>query len=107
MKLIALLEEIEQALERDESTANEHVVLAQKISDLADMVGWASGPIDPQGRLADRLQTLMESLRARHARTGEASIATLHDIIAGLGETIDRHDRDLTPSRDPNEDEEY
>lgn len=107
MKLISLLEEIEQALEREGSTANEHTVLAQKISDLADMVGWAPGPIDPQNKLADRLATLMASLRSRHERTGEESIAALHDCVAGLQETIHQHDRDLSTARDADEDDEY
>jgi len=107
MKLVALLGEIEQTLQRDDSTANEHIVLAQKIVDLADMVGWASGPIDPEGRLAERLQSIMQALRSRHERTDEASIATLHDTIAGLHETVDKHDRDLAPSSDVGEDEVY
>ncbi len=62
MKLQALLDEIAQAVESDDSTANTHVVLAQKISNLADMVGWADGPIDPERRLADRFGSFMESL---------------------------------------------
>ena len=104
MKLLALLDEVTQTVESDDSTANSHVTLAQKLSDLADMVGWADGPIDPEQRLAGRLETLMELLRARHARTREPSIAALHDALAELHDRIDRHDRDLSTPRDADDD---
>ncbi len=106
MKLLALLDEVTKAVESDDSTANTHVALAQKISDLADMVGWADGPIDPERRLADRFETLMESLRARHVRTSEPSVAALHDALAQLHGAIDRHDRDLVVQRDADEEDE-
>ena len=107
MTLIALLEEINKTLERNESNPNEFIVLAQKISDLADMVGWASGPIDPKGQLTDRLKSLMESLRARHEQTGEESIAALHDCVAGLSETIHQHDQDLVKTRTTDDYEDF
>ncbi len=101
MKLQVLLDEITQAVESDDSIANTHVVLAQKISNLADMVGWADGPIDPERRLADRFGSFMESL----ARASETSIVALHDALAQLHEAIERHDRDLVVRRET--DEEY
>lgn len=106
MKLMALLDEVTRTVESADSVANTHLTLAQKLSDLADMVGWADGPIDPERRLADRFETLMESLRARHARTSEPSIAALHDALAEMYGRIDRHDRDLATRRDVDEEED-
>lgn len=106
MKLPALLDEIKKAVEIEDSTANDHVLLAQKVSDLADMVGWADGPIDPERRFAERFETLMELLRLRHAQTSEPSVAALHDALAQLHGAIDRHDRDLASTRDADDDED-
>lgn len=106
MKLLTLLEEVTKAAEAEDSTANAHVTLAQKVIDLADMVGWAEGPIDPEGRYAGRFDTLLQTLRARHAGRGEPTIAALHDALAGLHDTIRRHDHDLAVERDADEDDE-
>ncbi|MHB8743304.1 MAG: hypothetical protein ACYC9L_09270 [Sulfuricaulis sp.] len=106
MKLLALLDETTKAVESNDSTANTHVTLAQKIVDLADMVGWADGPIDPDRRVADRLESLMETLRARQALTNEPSMIVLHGALAELQVRIDRHDRDLSSQRDTDDDEE-
>lgn len=107
MKLPALLDEIKKNVETQDSTPNSHVVLAQKVSDLADMVGWANGPIDPEQQIFVRLEALMESLRERYGRTTEPSIAALHDVLAELHGAIDRHDRDLAVKRDADEDDEF
>ncbi len=106
MKLDALLKEIEQSLAQNDPSPNEYIGLAQKISDLADMVGWAGGQIDPKGQIASRLEAVMESLRSRHEQTGEDSIAALHDCVAGLSETINQHDQDLVTTRTSDDYEE-
>lgn len=106
MKLPALLNEVKKTVETDDSSPNEHVLLAQKVSDLADMVGWANGPIDPEQKIFVRLEALMESLRERYGRTTEPSIAALHDVLAELHRAIDRHDSDLAVKRDGGEDDE-
>jgi hypothetical protein len=80
-------------------------VLTQAVEDLADMVGWAPGPIDPEGRFAGRLGPLLERLRERHAIQADASVATVHDALASLGDAIARHDRDLDAD-DPDADDE-
>lgn len=95
MKLAALLDEVTKAVESSDSTANSHVTLAQQISDLADMVGWAAGPIDPEQRLSGRFQLLMEALRVRYQRTNEVSIAALHDALGDFYSAMSRHDRDF------------
>lgn len=107
MKLPALLDEIKTAVESADSAENAHVALAQKASNLADMVGWADGPIDPDQRLFVRIEALLESLRARFGEKKEPSIAALHDALAELHGAIDRHDRDLAVRRDPDEDDEF
>ena len=69
--------------------------LAHATARLADMVGWASGPIDAGGRLLERLAALQDDLRLRHAHSGEPSLKLLHDALADLGRAIVRHDEDL------------
>ncbi|BAV34691.1 hypothetical protein SCL_2414 [Sulfuricaulis limicola] len=71
--------------------------LAREAGRLADMVGWASGPIDPQGQLLERLATLQEDLDVRHAQSSDAGIAMLHDALTVLGRAIARHDEQLDP----------
>ncbi len=71
--------------------------LAREAGRLADMVGWASGPIDPQGQLLERLATLQEDLDVRHAQSSDAGIAMLHDALTLLGRAIARHDEQLDP----------
>lgn len=72
--------------------------LAREAMALADMVGWAQGPIDPEGRFAARLDTLLAGLRRRHAADSNEALAALHDALAELGDTVARHDRDLDAS---------
>lgn len=69
--------------------------LARESEALADMVGWASGPIDAGGELLERLAMLQRDLEQRHARTGEAVLVLLHDTLTDLGRAIARHDEDL------------
>ena len=78
-------------------------VLTQSASDLADMVGWAPGPIDRDGQLTDRLFVLLGRLRAQHAVQVDNGVAALHDTLASLGDAIARHDRDFTAG-DPDDD---
>ena len=72
--------------------------LAREAGRLADMVGWANGPIDPEGQLLERLATLQEDLNARYAQTDDAGIALLQNALTGLGRAIARHDEQLDPS---------
>jgi len=78
-------------------TAAHCEALAREAGRLADMVGWAFGPIDPQGQLLERLAALQEDLSARNTQTGDAGIAMLHDALTVLGRAIARHDEQLDP----------
>ncbi|MFN3868659.1 MAG: hypothetical protein ACK4MF_06300 [Hyphomicrobiaceae bacterium] len=72
--------------------------LAREAQRLADMVGWATRPIDPGGQLLERLAGLQDGLAARHARSGEAHVMMLHDAFTDLGRAIARHDEHLDPN---------
>lgn len=82
--------------------------LAREAGRLADMVGWATGPIDATGQLLERLAALQEDLTRRHARTGDAGAALLHDALTDLGRAIARHDEQLDPGgADDDEGEDF
>lgn len=80
--------------------------LAREAARLADMVGWASGPIDPGGELLARLAGLQDDLHLRHAQTGAPSLKLLHDALTDLGRAIVRHDEDLAAGRGEDEGED-
>jgi hypothetical protein len=69
--------------------------LARQAMAFADMVGWASGPIDPEGALLSRLAALQSDLELRYVQTRSAAIAAVHDSLTDLGRAIARHDDDL------------
>jgi hypothetical protein len=71
--------------------------LAREVHRFADMVGWATGPIDVHGQLLDRLAALQSDLELRYAQTRDAALAALHDSLTDLGRAIARHDEDLDP----------
>jgi hypothetical protein len=77
--------------------------LTQDVHNLADMVGWADGPIDPKGRFTDRLNSLLTALRAQHEATSSGGVAALHDSLAELADAIVRHDQDFVAG-DPDDD---
>jgi hypothetical protein len=77
--------------------------LARQVQAIADMVGWSIGPIDPHGQLLDRLAALQGDLELRHAQTHDASLAVLHDALTDLGRAIARHDEDLCPGNNGND----
>ena len=82
--------------------------LAREAEALADMVGWANGPIDTSGKLLDRLASIQDDLRQRHAQGSDAGIAMLHDALTDLGRAIIRHDSDLDRTNsDEDEDHDF
>jgi hypothetical protein len=76
-------------------TPSQCEALARETEALADMVGWATGPIDASGQLLERVAALQDDLRLRHAQTSEPTLALLHDALTDLGRAIARHDGDL------------
>ncbi len=88
-----LLQAVERYLDTPEPATLP--VLTQAAADLADMVGWAPGPIDAEGRLVDRLLTLLGRLREHHTAQAGDGVAALHDALAMLGDAIVRHDQDF------------
>jgi hypothetical protein len=65
---------------------------------MADMTGWATGPIDPQGRIAAAFELLKLQARSRFEETQDADVAQLHDAIGDLLNAIASHDDDLDPN---------
>ena len=62
---------------------------------MAEMVGWAPGAIDPKGELHDGLDRLRQTARNRFEEGQQPGMASLHDAIADLMDAVARHDRDL------------
>src|SRR4030067_1058747 len=48
--------------------------LGRETQALADMVGWATGPIDASGQLLDRLAGLKDELKKRPAQADESAV---------------------------------
>ncbi len=69
--------------------------LARETENLADMVGWANGPIDPGGQWLERLAVLQDDLQRRYAQSGDSALTLLHDALTRLGRAIALHDDDL------------
>lgn len=80
--------------------------LAREAENLADMVGWANGPIDPQGDWLSRLAALQDDLQIRHAQSGDAALVALNESLSRLGQAIARHDTDLEGDDDRTDDGE-
>ena len=90
------------------NTSNEAILssLALEAERMADMTGWAIGPIDPQGKIAAVFVVLKQQARQRFEETQSPDVAQLHDALAELINAIVRHDRDLDADRgDDDEDE--
>lgn len=64
---------------------------------MAEMVGWAPGLIDPRGDVNQALDEIRSASRARFEADPNPGLATLHDALADLMDAIARHDRDLDP----------
>ena len=94
MNLSELLRAVSAVAETGGTPARNEA-LAREILALADMVGWATGPIDPQGQWLDRLAALQADLKLRFDQNREPLVALLHDSLTDLGRAIARHDEDL------------
>jgi hypothetical protein len=80
-------------------TSNDAILtsLALEAERMADMTGWAIGPIDPQGKIADAFAVLKQQARQGFEETQSPEVAQLHDALAELINAIVRHDDDLRP----------
>ena len=77
--------------------------LAKQAQLLSDMVGWADGIIDKEGRVSEAFFQLQAQARTQHEATGDQSVAIFHDALGDLLAAIYRHDEDLTPSSNDND----
>lgn len=71
--------------------------LAVEAERMADMTGWANGPIDPKGQIVAAFGDLKQQARRRFEETQSPDVAQLHDALAVLINAIARHDDDLSP----------
>ena len=96
MNLNELHAAISKALAQTSETAPLHG-LAIEAERLADMTGWAIGPIDPQGRIAAAFELLKLQARVRFEETQSPEVAQLHDALGDLINALASHDDDLNP----------
>ena len=89
------------AAEPDEETLQG---LAGQAQQLGDMVGWADDIIDKEGRVSDAFMDLQARAKSQHEATKDGNVAILHDAIGELMVAILRHDEDLKPSTDSDDD---
>lgn len=78
--------------------------LAKQAQQLSDMVGWADGIIDKDGRVSEAFTQLQAQARLQHEATGDENIAIFHDAVGDLLAAIFRHDGDLAPSSNDSDD---
>lgn len=94
MNLTELLRAI-NTLAQNGGTGQQYEALAVKAENLADMVHWADGVIDPEDHWLTRLATLQDDLQQSYAQTKEPAIAVLNDRLTLLGTAIAQHDIDF------------
>jgi len=94
MQLMELLQAISVVTETGDDAARCEA-LVRETENLADMVGWADGPIDAGGQWLERVAALQDDLLRRHAQSGDTVLIVLHDALTNLGRAIARHDDDL------------
>ncbi len=78
--------------------------LAKQAQQLADMVGWADGIINKDGRVSEAFIQLQAQARSQHEATGDENVAILHDALSDLLAAVFRHDEDVTPSSNDDDD---
>ena len=96
MNLNELHASISKALAQVSGAAPLHG-LAVEAERMADVTGWAIGPIDPQGKIAAAFELLKLQTRLRFEETQNPEAAQLHDALGDLLNAIASHDDDLNP----------
>ncbi len=94
MKLPELLRAV-SALAETGGTQQQYAALTSAADKLVNMVDWAGGPIDPDGRWLSRLAALQDDLQCRHVQTSDPAIALLNVTLTMLGRAIAQHDADF------------
>jgi hypothetical protein len=105
MSLMELLQTIERVAQTG-GTPAQCEALAREVEAMADMVGWAHGRIDADGRLLDRLAAMQDDLQRRQAQIQSNSLVLLHDTLTDLGRAIAQHDDDFDSDQDIEEEGE-
>lgn len=103
MNIATLHRDALQAIAGDLDTQELHR-LTNMASHFADMVGWASGVIDADGRVQAAFDQVRHAARERFETDRNQDVAALHDAIAELLDAIVRHDQDLAPVRSDDQD---
>ena len=78
--------------------------LAGEAQQLSDMVGWADDIIDKDERVSDAFWDLQKRAKAYYDACKYEEVAVLHDRIGDLMVCIIKHDEDLVPSTDVDDD---
>ena len=78
--------------------------LSDEAQQLADMVSWADDIIDKDDRVSDALTGLHARAKTYYEACKHEDVAILHDAIGDLIVAIIRHDEDLNPSSDGDDD---
>lgn len=86
-------------------TAHSAQLLCVEAQKIADMTSWAPGVIDPKGQAQAMSMELEQQLRKLYEQNRDQAIAELHDALCDVRAAIARHDDDLRPRRD-DEDED-
>ena len=78
--------------------------LAGEAQHLADQVGWADGIINKDDRVSDALTALQTRAKTYYQACKHEDVAILHDAIGDIMVAVVKHDTDLTPSTDGDDD---
>ncbi len=78
--------------------------LSDEAQQLADMVGWADDIIDKDDSVSDAFTDLQARAKTYYEACKHEDVAILHDAIGDLMVAIIKHDNDLNPSTDGDDD---
>jgi ABC-type Zn uptake system ZnuABC Zn-binding protein ZnuA len=106
MKLAELLRAVNSLIQTG-GEAHQYEALAATAERLADMVVWASEPIDPSGQWLNRLSSLQDDLQQVANNKQLPVLMILHDSLTQLGRAISQHDEDIVNGGSGEDDDEY
>jgi hypothetical protein len=94
MKLAELIRAV-GALAQTGGSRQHYEALAGEAENLANMVDWANGPIDPEGQWLSQLAALQDDLQHRYVQMSEPAMALLNGMLTRLGQAIAQHDSEF------------